>query len=134
MRMNAVSLILVMLSACVPNCADCRFCSSKLSAEQSLKLSNGIRDVCSEADCQAKSLICCDKTLSCGCACNGIRNETECLKCLKHVLKIEEDEYCGVSSLTETSGRLRDQFVVLDVLTCRSLACTLHVRSATWRV
>jgi len=74
----------------------CRFCSAKLAPEEAAKLSNGVRDVCSDADCQAKSLLCCEKILPCGCACNGIRNEATCLGCLKHDLHVDEDEFCGI--------------------------------------
>jgi hypothetical protein len=87
-------------------CIDCRFCSSKLSPEEAVRPSNGVRDVCAGAECQAKSVICCEKTLACGCACNGIKNEAVCLPCLKHDLKIDEDEYCGVSGRQHLTGLL----------------------------
>ena len=74
----------------------CRFCSAKLTTEEALRSSNGVRDVCGQAECQAKSLISCEKTLPCGCACVGIKNEVECHPCLKHDLHIDEDEYCGI--------------------------------------
>jgi len=89
--------------------SDCRFCSSKLTADEALHPSNGVRDVCGQSECQSKSLICCEKTLACGCACNGIKNETECLPCLKHDLKIDEDEYCGVSPAREGWDSERSQ-------------------------
>ena len=37
----------------------------------------------------------CDKILPCGCVCCGLKNETECLPCLKHELEVAED-YCPI--------------------------------------
>ena len=62
-----------------------------------------LQDVCSSAECLAKREKSCTKTLSCGCFCCGIKDEKECLPCLKCVLRCES-EYCiicGVEQLHE---------------------------------
>ena len=129
-------------------CPDCRFCSSKLSAEEALRPSNGVRDVCAQSDCQSKSLVCCEKTLPCGCACNGIKNETTCLPCLKHDLNIDEDEYCGVSGTSDArrpavcigffifagAGCGMRQWLTLALAVVVCTRFSAPVRSATWRV
>jgi hypothetical protein len=109
----------------------CRFCSLSLTPEQALKPSNGVRDVCSAPECQAKSLLCCDKTLPCGCACNGIRNEQTCLGCLKHDLKVDEDEFCGICYVEA----LKDAPCIALQGPCTHMfhyACVLQKLEAKW--
>lgn len=64
---------------------------------------DGLKDVCADSECVEKGKICCTKILACGCACNGVRDEKECLPCLKHTLKCDEDfcAICYVESLSE---------------------------------
>lgn len=71
-------------------------------------VASGVHGVCSTADCVelAKSL--CTRTLPCGHACNGVRDEATCLPCLrgcsKDVVKMDADDQCPIcftSSLSD---------------------------------
>jgi len=74
----------------------CRFCASKLSAENTAKFPlPGLRDVCTSDECAVKAALSCGQLLECGCPCNGVRDEKQHLACLKHVLAIGED-YCAI--------------------------------------
>ena len=76
----------------------CRFCSARLDAGSQWKNPGGsiaLKDVCTSEDCVKKAEACCDRMLSCGCPCNGIKGEALCLPCLKHDLQVESD-YCPI--------------------------------------
>jgi len=83
----------------------CRFCSTRLDDKNTLgdAPSVALRDVCVQEECAAKRALSCTKMLSCGCPCGGVRDEPECLQCLKHELKIAEEfcPICYVESLRE---------------------------------
>jgi hypothetical protein len=83
----------------------CRFCGSKMDINNNAGYSGGLRDCCNTPDCMDKAKICCDKIKACGCPCNGVRGEpvADCLPCLKHELKCEEDfcSICYVESLKD---------------------------------
>ena len=76
----------------------CRFCSARLDVSNQWRHPGGsiaLKDVCTAQDCVKKAESCCEKMLSCGCPCNGIKGEVQCLPCLKHDLAIADD-YCSV--------------------------------------
>lgn len=79
------------------NSRRCRFCDTQLTPSNTVHdpPAPALRDVCNDRECFEKMEICCDKFNPCGCPCNGVRGEDECLPCLKHVLKNEE-EYCAI--------------------------------------
>ena len=53
----------------------CRFCSNKLSADENLL------GICSHTDCIQLASEACNKILSCGHFCGGIKDEEHCLPC-----------------------------------------------------
>lgn len=75
----------------------CRFCATRITDANACKNDRGpgLRDVCSAEECVEKRDLCCDKMKECGCPCNGVRDEEECLPCLKHDLDVAED-FCSI--------------------------------------
>jgi hypothetical protein len=72
----------------------CRFCAETLTDSNSYTGIPGI-DSCKEEECVERAKICCTKINPCGCPCNGVAGELECLPCLKCELN-EADEYCTI--------------------------------------
>ena len=86
----------------------CRFCASRLDASNQWRHPAGaiaLKDVCTAQDCVKKAEACCERMLSCGCPCNGIKGEKACLPCLKHDLAIEE-EFCPICTPVVAYERL----------------------------
>ena len=79
----------------------CRFCHAKLTPQNTSPIpadreyTEALADVCTQEDCVSRQTFCCDKTLPCGCFCSGIRDEEECLPCLKCDLDVAGD-YCAI--------------------------------------
>ena len=81
----------------------CRFCTQRLDgSNQHRHASNSIalKDVCTEEECVKKAELSCERMLACGCPCQGIKGETNCLPCLKHDLEIASD-YCSICYVEE---------------------------------
>lgn len=81
----------------------CRFCGESITSENRVisPSSDAFLSVCSSEECLAKLEISCDKILECGHACCGIRNEAECLPCLRCVsdssnLTQDADDFCMI--------------------------------------
>jgi E3 ubiquitin-protein ligase MYCBP2 len=80
---------------------ECRFCGVRLEdAKPDASAPPAFRDVCSGAECREKLARSCDKMLPCGCPCQGVRGESECLPCLRHELQCGDD-YCPVCWVEE---------------------------------
>ncbi|EDQ87112.1 uncharacterized protein MONBRDRAFT_33522 [Monosiga brevicollis MX1] len=92
----------------------CRFCDSPLGPDGGLAqtMSTGIKNCCPDKDCIELARACCTKTLACGHACCGVRNEEQCLPCLhgcdneslEHPLTQDQEDQCMIcftSSLQE---------------------------------
>lgn len=74
----------------------CRFCGA--TGNSGLL---GIGNVCGEVECQDHASNSCQKMLSCGHLCGGIRDEAECLPCLqgcdsRQELKQDADDMCMI--------------------------------------
>ncbi|KAL4230611.1 E3 ubiquitin-protein ligase mycbp2 [Mactra antiquata] len=76
----------------------CRFCG--LTSNTGVL---SIGNVCSDPECQAYAEKACNKTLSCGHLCGGIKNEEPCLPCLhrcraddQELLKQDADDMCMI--------------------------------------
>ncbi|ELU16916.1 hypothetical protein CAPTEDRAFT_222007 [Capitella teleta] len=73
----------------------CRFCGSTCNSRL---MSVGY--VCSQKDCQDYAAAACNRTLQCGHACGGIRDEEACLPCLhgcqQGALKQDADDMCMI--------------------------------------
>lgn len=73
----------------------CRFCGT--TANTSLL---SIGNVCTDPECLERADLVCDKTLSCGHACCGVKGEEKCLSCLygcagdDSKLKQDADDMC----------------------------------------
>lgn len=72
----------------------CRFCQEQLTDKNTSRALIG-RDICKEKECLEKWGMCCERTLKCGCPCNGVKDEKQCLPCLKCELKCDE-EWCTI--------------------------------------
>jgi len=83
----------------------CRYCSSQLDANNSVKNppSSALRDVCTDEECVEKMELACTKFNKCGCPCGGVRDEKECLPCLKHDLEEDESEVPTFLFLSESA-------------------------------
>ena len=75
----------------------CRFCESTSNTRRL-----AIGNICGDPDCQERATIVCDKTLSCGHACCGVKGEKKCLPCLHGCavgdsrLKQDADDMCMI--------------------------------------
>ncbi len=75
----------------------CRYCHVKMDAKNTAPNppSQAVRDCCTSSECLDKQKLSCLKMKACGCPCPGIRDEKECLPCLKCDLKKAED-FCAI--------------------------------------
>lgn len=75
----------------------CRFCGT-VSNTGLLAIGN----VCTDPECQDRATTVCDKTLTCGHACSGVKGEQVCLPCLhgcsspEAKLKQDADDMCMI--------------------------------------
>ena len=73
----------------------CRFCGS--NSNTSL---HPVGYICSDSECMERADEICDKTLSCGHPCNGVKGEETCLPCLfgcdTSELKQDADDMCMI--------------------------------------
>lgn len=78
--------------------AQCRFCLSAVP-DGATEVA-GIEGVCDNDDCRKHAESACSKTLACGHACGGIRDEETCLPCLQCAdaegLFVDADDFCSV--------------------------------------
>ena len=62
----------------------CRFCGSPVDKQpKSLRSMPSSSIICNNIECIRKKVRSCDKVLSCGHVCHGIRNESRCMPCLE---------------------------------------------------
>ncbi|KAE9549406.1 hypothetical protein FO519_007385 [Halicephalobus sp. NKZ332] len=79
----------------------CRFCSNKLSTDETLL------GICSHVDCIQLASEACNKILSCGHFCGGIKDEENCLPCFiceKSESKQDTDDLCVICFVDRLGG------------------------------
>jgi len=79
----------------------CRFCEAAIP--QVNNQNGALANVCDSEECQKLKINCCGKTLACGHACLGCKEEIKCLPCLnedcvKNTVELtqNEDDFCGI--------------------------------------
>src|SRR5690554_5763030 len=90
-----------LLSNCASSISLSRFSLFRFTLPQNPP-SPAMENVCTDEECLGKMEIACLKTLACGCPCGGIRDELECLPCLRHDLEEDiSEELCAICYVDE---------------------------------
>jgi hypothetical protein len=81
---------------------ECRVCEEELNAENTAPASDAIPAYCNDENCDQMRDMSCTKILPCGHTCNGVKDEEECLPCLrpecaqKLSLRGDSDSLCSI--------------------------------------
>ncbi len=129
--------------------ASCRFCSTPLGmlartiinfdcisgddGGVSTFVSTGVHGCCIAEDCVELAKNLCTKTLDCGHACNGVRDEDPCLPCLKGCAKgtifMDSDDLCPICF---TSSLSEEPCIVLDCRHVFHFRCISRLMGMGW--